>query len=112
MRATSAIQTTSGSVPGASLQGMVHGGRQPIVGAKVYLYAANTTGYGNSAVSLLESGNGTVADGSGNYYYPTQSQGAFTITGDFTCPSAGSQVYLYAVGGDPGLGQGTNAAIG
>jgi hypothetical protein len=91
---------------------MVHGGQQPIVGAKVYLYAANTTGYGNAAVSLLESGGGTVADGNGNYYYPTQSQGAFNITGDFTCPSAGSQVYLYAVGGDPGLGQGTNAAIG
>ncbi len=105
-------QTAAGSVPGAALQGMVHGGQQPIVGAHVYLYAANTTGYGNAAVSLLESAGGTSVDGNGNYYYPTQSGGTFSVTGDFTCPSAGSQVYLYAVGGDPGLGQGTNGAIG
>jgi streptogramin lyase len=112
MPGTTPIQTTAGSVPGAAVQGMVHGGQQPIVGAKVYLYAANTTGYGNAAVSLLQSAGGTVPDGSGNYYYPTQSGGTFSISGDFTCPSAGSQVYLYAVGGDPGLGDGTNAAIG
>jgi streptogramin lyase len=109
---TSPVQTTGGSVPGAPLHGMVHGGQQPIVGTHVYLYAANTTGYGNASVSLLQSAGGTVADGNGNYYYPTQAQGAFTITGDFVCPSAGSQVYLYAVGGDPGLGDGTNSAIG
>jgi hypothetical protein len=91
---------------------MVHGGQQPIVGAHVYLYAANTTGYGNAAVSLLESAGGTSEDGNGNYYYATQSGGTFSITGDFTCPSPGSQVYLYAAGGDPGLGQGANSAIG
>ena len=91
---------------------MVHGGQQPIVGAHVYLYAANTTHYGDAAVSLLQSGGGTSVDGSGNYYYATQTGGTFSITGDFTCPNAGSQVYLYAVGGDPGLGQGTNSAIG
>ena len=91
---------------------MVHGGQQPIVGAHVYLYAANTTHYGDAAVSLLQSGGGTSVDGSGNYYYATPTGGTFSITGDFTCPNAGSQVYLYAVGGDPGLGQGTNSAIG
>jgi len=109
---TSPTQTSGSSVPGAALHGMVHGGQQPIVGAHVYLYAANTTGYGNAAVSLLQSASGTVEDGSGNYYYPTQSGGVFSITNDFTCPSAGSQVYLYAVGGDPGLGDGANSAIG
>jgi streptogramin lyase len=108
----SPIQTTGSSVSGAPLEGIVHGGQQPIVGAHVYLYAANTTGYGNGSVSLLASNGGTVEDGNGNYYYPTQSQGTFSITGDFTCPSAGSQVYLYAVGGDPGLGDGANSAIG
>jgi streptogramin lyase len=112
MPGTTPIQTTAGSVPGAALQGMVHGGQQPIVGAHVYLYAANTTGYGNAAVSLLQNTGGTVSDGKGGYYYPTQTGGTFSITGDFTCPSAGSQVYLYAIGGDPGLGQGTNSAIG
>jgi len=109
---TTPIQTTGSSVPGAPLTGIVHGGQQPIVGAHVYLYAANTTGYGNQSVSLLGNKGGTVQDGSGNYYYPTQAKGAFSITGDYTCPSANSQVYLYATGGDPGLGDGTNAAIG
>ena len=109
---TSPTQTADGSVPGAALHGIVHGGQQPIVGAHVYLYAANTTGYGNASVSLLQSTGGTVSDGHGNYYYPTGSGGTFSITGDFTCPGAASQVYLYAVGGDPGLGDGTNSAIG
>ena len=109
---TSPTQTTGSSVPGAPLHGMVHGGQQPIVGAHVYLYAANTTGYGNASVSLLQNKGGTVEDGSGNYYYPTQSGGVFSITGDFTCPSAGSQVYLYSTTGDPGLGDGPNPAIG
>ena len=57
---TSPTQTAGSSVPGAALHGMVHGGQQPIVGAHVYLYAANTTGYGNAAVSLLQSAGGTV----------------------------------------------------
>jgi len=109
---TTPTQTAAGSVPGAPLQGKVHGGQQPVVGAHVYLYAANTTGYGNAAISLLESAGGTSVDGNGNYYYATQSGGTFSITGDFTCPNSGSQVYLYAVGGDPGLGQGANSAIG
>ena len=109
---TSPTETESDSVPGVALRGMVHGGQQPIVGAHVYLYAANTTGYGNSSVSVLASTSGTTQDGNGNYYVTTQSGGTFSITGDYSCPTAGSQVYLYSVGGDPGLGQGTNSAIG
>jgi streptogramin lyase len=109
---TSTTQTETSSIPGAPLHGIVHGGQQPIVGARVYLYAANTTGYGNGSVSLLASTGGTTQDGSGNYYVTTQSRGTFSITGDYSCPSAGSQVYLYSIGGNPGLGQGTNSAAG
>ena len=108
------VQT--GGRQGAALQGRVHGGQQPIVGATVYLYAANTTGYagpgiaasiGNASVSLLNSG---TKDGAGNYYVTTDSGGNFSITGDYTCPSANSQVYIYSVGGNPGAG--TNSAAG
>src|SRR6185437_4804356 len=84
---------------GATLTGKVRGGQQPIVGAHVYLMAANTTGYGgngmaasasNASVSLLTSGTGTTLDTSGgatsgDYYVTTDGAGSWTITGDYTC---------------------------
>lgn len=97
---------------------MVHGGEQPIVGAHVYLYAVNDTGYAgpgiaasssNAAVSLLTSASNTTQDGSGNYYVTTGSDGSFSVTGDYTCPTATPYVYVLAVGGNPGPG--TNSAI-
>ena len=108
------------SIPGTVLHGSVHGGQNPIVGAQVYLYAINTTGYGgpgiaasttNASVSLLHSGTGTTQDGNGHYYVTTDQSGNFTITGDYTCPSNYSHTYFYASGGDPGLGSGVNSAI-
>ena len=39
--------------PGLAIQGSVHGGQQPIVGARVYLLAAGTGGYGGQSSSLL-----------------------------------------------------------
>lgn len=33
---------------GVAIQGKVHGGQQPVVGAHVYLMAANTTGFSRS----------------------------------------------------------------
>jgi sugar lactone lactonase YvrE len=96
---------------GATLQGTVHGGQTTISGASVYLYAANTTGYGNASVSLLNSSGGnTLKDSSGKYYVTTDSQGTFEITGDYVCPSTASQLYLYAIGGNPGSG--VNPAAG
>jgi hypothetical protein len=44
-------------------------------------------------------------------YVLTGSDGSFSISGDYTC-TPGQQVYLYALGGDPGLGTGANAAAG
>ena len=98
------------TVRGTGLSGVVNGGQQPIAGASVYLYAANTTGAGSTSISLLTSAGGTTVDGSGNYYVTTNAGGVFTITGDYTCPSGNAQVYLYAVGGNPGPG--TNSAAG
>jgi hypothetical protein len=102
----------SNSVPGVTLRGLVHGGQQPIVGAHIYLYAANTTGYGAGSVSLLTSGTGRSVDGNGNYYVTTGAGGVFNISEEYTCPTSNAQVYFYSVGGDPGLGDGTNAAVG
>ncbi len=109
--------TDSNGNSGPAITGIVHGGEQPIVGARVYLFAAGTSGLGGASQSLLINTTGTTKDTSdNNYYVTTQSGGTFSISNDgaadYTCPSAYSQVYLYAVGGDPGLGDGANSAIG
>jgi hypothetical protein len=85
-----------------NIQGMVHGGQAPVSGAHVYLYAAGTGGYGTSATSLIHSGNNAFEDGSGNYYVTTDAGGNFAVGGDYTCTAA-TQVYIVAVGGNPGL---------
>ena len=91
---------TPGISTGAALKGNVHGGQQPVVGAHVYLFAAGTSGYGGPSTSLLNSNtDGTDSLGS---YVLSDANGGFSITGDYTCTS-GTQVYLLATGGNPGL---------
>jgi hypothetical protein len=97
------------------MQGKVMGGQQPIQGAHVYLFAANTTGYGgpgiaastsNASVSLLSAASTGLSDSVGAYVL-TGSGGNFSISGDYSC-TPNTQVYLYALGGNPGLTGGTN----
>jgi len=87
---------TGQAVTGPTIRGKVHGGNNPITGASVYLYAVATTGYGTESTSLLTSP------------VTTDSNGNFSISGDYSCPSATSQVYIYTNGGNPGLASGTN----
>lgn len=100
--------------PGVKLTGSVHGGQQPIVGAHVYIFAANTTGYEQSSISLLNPTATRLSDSIGAYV-TTDTQGAFTIADDYSC-APNTQVYLYALGGNPGagvnLGAGLLAALG
>jgi len=113
------LSTTAPPTPlpekGRTIQGRVLGGQQPIVGAHVYLLAANTTGYGgngitasasNASVSLL---GGTGNSDSIGSYVLSDSGGSFSINGDYSC-TPNTQVYLYALGGDPGAG--ANSAAG
>jgi streptogramin lyase len=101
--------------PGLAIQGSVHGGQQPIVGSHVYLLAASSSGYGTKSQSLLTNVPGsTTLDSSGGptngFYYVTSGPGgAFGITGDYSC-TPNTQVYIYALGGDPGAG--ANSAAG
>jgi streptogramin lyase len=102
-----------------TITGRVHGGQNPISGARVYLltavnYSATST-YGgpgiapsstNASASVLTSGDGSDSLG---YYVTTGSNGSFTISGDYTCGSP-SHYYIYALGGDSGSG--TNSAAG
>jgi PKD repeat protein len=100
-----------------ALTGVVYSGSTPVVGAHVYLLAANTTGYGgagiaasssNASLSLLSASETGASDSIGSYV-TTGSGGGFSLTGDYTCTS-GQQLYLYALGGN--VGAGTNAASG
>jgi streptogramin lyase len=100
-----------------AIHGNVHGGQQGVAGATVQLYAVGTLGNGSAATPLIAS----------SEYYPggapgciisanqtcltsvtSDSSGFFTITGDYTCPSTSTQVYIVASGGNPGLAPGTN----
>jgi hypothetical protein len=91
---------TAPQVPftGASIQGSMHGGQQPVQGATLALYAANATGYGVANINLL------------TVLVQTDAGGGFTITGDYSC-TAGQQLYLVGTGGNPGAGTNTNLAL-
>lgn len=88
-----------GPFAGASLHGTVFGGQQPVLGAVIQLYAANTTGYNKAASALIGSS------------VTTDSSGAFSITGKYTCPSGNALVYITATGGDAGAGNNPNLAM-
>lgn len=56
------------------------------------LYAAGSVGTGAGAANLLAP-----------HIVATDASGFFNITGDYVCPTAATQVYLVARGGNPGL---------
>jgi hypothetical protein len=99
--ATAAYTISSGS-------GVVFQGNQPLSGAHVYLFAAGTTGYGQPSVSLLDAADTGYSDSIGAYVL-TSTNGVFSIKADYNC-APGTQVYLYALGGD--ASSGINDAIG
>lgn len=83
---------------GPRLQGNVHAVQLPVSGATIQLYAAGSSGYGTAAMPLLTAP------------VLTDAGGAFSITGQYTCPDASSQLYIVATGGNPGLVPPTNNA--
>jgi len=88
----------------ASIQGTIHGGQQPVVGASIQLYAAGapTVGgaYGQGSQPLIL-GLLPVTDNLGN----------FVITGDYAAPTSASFFYIVATGGRPGVGMPKNPDI-
>ncbi len=85
----SAPSTATSTIP--TISGRVHGAQQPVSNATIQLYAANTTTLRGPATPLL-----TIP-------VMTDSAGNFTITGDYTCPTPNTLVYIVATGGNPGL---------
>jgi hypothetical protein len=96
--ATGGLNLGSGSHSGtevAGLKGRMFGGQAPVTGATVTLYAASTSGYASPATEIP--GATTTTDSSGNFTIPAH-----------TCPAApGDQLFLLAVGGNPGNSGGT-----
>jgi hypothetical protein len=88
--------------------------QQPIVGAHVYLFAANTTGYGQASVSMVSAAETGTSDSVGAYV-AADALGFFDLTGDYACTS-GQQLYIYTLGGttgsQPAPSAGLMAAIG
>jgi streptogramin lyase len=116
--------TTSATIQGvapladAAMTGVVMAGHKPIAGARVYLLAANTTGYGgtgfaasssNASVSL-ENATETGASDSLGAYVVTDSFGHFSLSGLYSC-SSGQQLYLYALGGNSGSGANSSSGL-
>jgi hypothetical protein len=107
--------TTPSRQASIGVQGIVHGGQQPVSGATIQLDAVGTTGDASSATPLIAT-TLTTSDGTGQMNSNANAgnannslpAGSFTISGDYTCPSASSEVYLVATGGNPGLSAGTN----
>ena len=83
-----------------SVRGIVHGGQQPVSGATIQLWQVGTTGDASPAMPMLTT-TVTTADGTGSL-----PAGNFNISLDYTCPANNPQVYITAVGGNPGLGSG------
>jgi len=115
-----AISSSTATPAARTLQGRVYGGQNPVVGGHVYLYAAGTSGYGTGATSLLNSSvasnnSGYNGHDSNGYYVITDSNGDFTITGDYTITPP-SNLYIVATGGNSGGGNNPDivlmAAIG
>src|SRR6267154_2651060 len=94
---------------GVSDSGSVHHANTPIAGARVYLLAANTTGYGNTSVSLLNPALTGASDAIGAYV-TTAADGSFSMKGDYAC-APNSQVYVYALGGNSGSGDNNASGV-
>jgi sugar lactone lactonase YvrE len=79
--------------------GTVFVGTQPISGAQVHLYVT-----GSAPKTAANHGNASASRDLLTATVLTDSTGAFSILGDYTCANATDQVYVVATGGDPGLG--------
>ncbi len=111
------VQTSSSStsIASISLRGNVHGGQTPVSGAHVFVLEQSTAGYGAPALDDLAShasASGVAKDSNGFYYVTTDAAGNFNFSGDYTCQTANSYLYVLALGGNPGLAAGsTNPAL-
>jgi hypothetical protein len=89
-----ALSAGNGASLGSSsplfIQGLIHGGQQPVSNSTLQLYAVGTGGYNTAANPLLDATVKSAADGS------------FSISSHYNCTGS-DQVYIVATGGNPGI---------
>jgi len=97
---TSTMANAPVTVKAGTIKGRVMGGQQPVAYAAVQLYYTGSSGYGTASTPLISTSGNTIA---GSTPVSTDSNGNFTITSDFACPTlATTPVYLTITGGNPG----------
>ena len=78
---------------GAKITGRAMGGQNPVNGGVVQLYAVGSGANKSAATALITSASTTRTGGTGTYPVVTNSNGYFSITGDYDC-TGNPQVYL------------------
>jgi len=98
--------TTATAATAVRLQGVVHGGNNPVSGATIQLYTVGQNGLKSASSSILIAAAPTTS--SAGFF----SLGNGSTTAVYSCPTspADEQVYLVASGGNPGSG-GTNSNL-
>jgi hypothetical protein len=104
---TAVFPDTTSAGAAFAMNGKIHGGQQPVTGSHVHLMQAASSAYGAASTSLLTANGTTVLTDAIGGYVATDANGNFGITGTYSC-TAGSQVYILATQGNPGLAAGTN----
>ena len=79
----------------SGIGGVLHGGPNPVVGARVVIYATTSNGYGVGTALQEATQRGTSA------HQDTDSSGNFSFAGGFVCP-VGQYAYVVAYGGNTG----------
>ena len=100
---------TGTSLTGAGLHGRAQAGPQAIIGARIYLLAANGAGYGTPSLSVLRPQLPGVATDQLGTYVVTDAQGSFGLPA-YTC-TPGQLVYVLAMGGSAGGEAASNPAL-
>ena len=95
---TSIVTITATATPAVS--GILRGGKLPVAGAAISLYAAGEAGYGSPS-TLLNDKTAVTTDRNGHFF----------VAADTVCPKADSLLYVAAKSGSAGAGNNPNLAL-
>lgn len=96
----SGLASSGTSTPKLGFGGKVYGGQQPITGSTVTLWAAGTAGsYGTGATQVSS----TTTDSTGSFTFNNTQGASPCVTGEY--------LYITSVGGNPGSGTNSYAAL-